>query len=171
MVAPRKARILSLAQSLDQRPQGASKLRPSPTAGSRQLHLSHFRLSIPVCFQWKGVPGTASGNTSIHRSGRGGNINTGKCSRAAEQSWTGQRHRGHSRTESKRREDTLEPSGAPEAQRFGQRRQRALDYGMASLVHVALCWFRSTPGCRCPSLPTFTQQTRTPALPKHRGQR
>lgn len=58
MSAPRKARILSLPQSLDQRPQGAPKYRPSLTAGSRRFaFLVPGHLSIPACGQWKGVPG------------------------------------------------------------------------------------------------------------------
>lgn len=58
MSEPRKARILSLPQSLDQRPQGAHKHRPSLTAGSRRFaFLVPGHLSIPACAQWKGVPG------------------------------------------------------------------------------------------------------------------
>lgn len=55
-----KARILSLAQSLDQRPQGASTLKLSGQLAAG-IHLFCSRSSIPVCFQRKGVPGTVSG--------------------------------------------------------------------------------------------------------------
>lgn len=114
MLAPRKARILSLPQSLEQRPQGAYKLRPSLTAGSRLLaflvlgHLSLLVFNGRVCQgqKWKHLYPQELQKWKKNKQGRmfesygGKSQMTAACGELMHQ---GQMDR-----------DTLEPLGAPE---------------------------------------------------------